>query len=162
MKIFKHINMYIITVNIYIYNIWIVNWIFLVNGLKIYDLTGFIRPYTIDVCYVVFGDSLEDLSISVVCTKHNTHLQQILFQSIRWSLHVFLSSLYYAGLSPSGFLSFEAQGDETQICRPIEELITEMKEWETIKDKWIKQLTRWKEVIAESLDESLIRSDRIF
>lgn len=40
---------------------------------------------------------------------------------------MYLSSLHFAGLSPLGFLSFEAEGDEPQIRRPIEDLITEMK-----------------------------------
>lgn len=44
------------------------------------------------------------------------------------SLSMYLSSLYFVGLSTPGFLSFEAVGDETQIHRPIEDLITEMKE----------------------------------
>lgn len=57
---------------------------------------------------------------------------------------MYLSSLYCAGLSPSGFLSFEAERHETQICCPIEELIIEMKEWEATRDKWTEQLTRWK------------------
>ena len=52
-------------------------------------------------------------------------------------------------------------GDETQICRPIKDLITEMKERETIKDKRIKEMKRWKEVIAASPAESHIRSDHI-
>lgn len=36
-----------------------------------------------------------------------------------------------------------------------------MKEWETIKDKRIKEMKRWKELIAVSPAESLIRSDHI-
>jgi len=53
-----------------------------------------------------------------------------------------LSSLYFSGLSPPHFLSFEAEGDGTQICCPIEDLIREMKESETIKDKRIKEMNR--------------------
>lgn len=53
-----------------------------------------------------------------------------------------LSSLYFAGLSPPGFLSFEAEGSETQTSRPTDDLITEMKDGETIKDKRIKEMTR--------------------
>lgn len=37
-----------------------------------------------------------------------------------------------------------------------------MKEWEATRDKWTEQLTRWKEVNIESLDELLIRSDQTF
>lgn len=102
------------------------------------------------------------LPTSFFYTKNNTHLQEIILKSIRWSQPVCLSSLYFTGLSPQGFLLFEVEGDETQIRRPIEDLITEMKEWETIKDKRIKQMKRWKEVIAKSPAESRIRSDHIF
>lgn len=69
----------------------------------------------------------------------------ILFKSIRWSPSVYLLSIYFTGLSPSGFLSFDAEGGETQTCRPKDDLITEMKDWETIKDKRIKEMARLKE-----------------
>lgn len=103
-----------------------------------------------------------DLSAFIYYTKPDAHLQETLFKSIRWSQPVYLSSSHFAGLSAPGFLSFEAEGDETQIRRPVEDPITEMKEWETIKDKRIKQMKRWREVIAESPAESFIRSDHIF
>lgn len=48
--------------------------------------------------------------------------------------------------------------DETWMCRPKEDLITEMKERHTIKDKRIKELKWWKEVITASPAESLITS----
>lgn len=51
--------------------------------------------------------------------------------------------------------------DETCMCRPMEDLITEMKERDTIKDKRIKEMKWWKEVITASPAESLITSSRI-
>lgn len=84
---------------------------------------------------------------------HKTYPRQVLFnnQRFRWG-----SSVY-----SSDFLSFEVDGSETQTDRPVDDLITEMKDWETIKDKKIKEMTRWKKVIAASSAELLIRSDRI-
>lgn len=84
---------------------------------------------------------------------NKTYPRQVLFnnQRIRWG-----SSVY-----SSNFLSFEVDGSETQTDRPVDNLITEMKDWEIIKDKKIKEMTKWKKVIAASSAELLIRSDRI-
>lgn len=70
--------------------------------------------------------------------------------------HILLSCL----LQASSSLSSEMEGGETQTCRPMDDLITEIKGRETIKDKENKRDDEMKARIAASLTELLIRSEQ--
>lgn len=93
-------------------------------------------------------------SFHFLCFAQDTHLHQKLYQME--PACVFVIVIWHWPVSFRLPLLWGRDGWETDML-----LITEMKEWDTVEDKCIKQLTRWKEVIACSLDELLIWSDLI-
>lgn len=99
------------------------------------------------------------LSMPDFYRKPCAHLQEILYQME--SVWVFVIVIFRWAVSPGLPLLWGGEGWD-RYAAPSRTRLPEIKDGETIKDKRIKQMKRWKEVITASPAESFIRSDRIF